>query len=103
MHWRALADAAALADEVIVVDIYAASETPIANVSPQLIVERLLAQGVHAMRHDLESATRYLAGSLRGDDLVVTLGAGDVWRVAAALVAADDGQVPPRPVTTTLP
>ena len=103
MHWRALADAAALADEVIVVDIYAASETPIANVSPQLIVERLQAQGVHATMHDLETATAYLASSLHSDDLVVTLGAGDVWRVAAALVAPERGPATPPPVTTPLP
>ena len=85
-HWRALADAAALADEVVVVDIYGASETPIATISPAMIVERLHDHGVAAVHHDLDSAIEYLANSLQPDDLVVTLGAGDVWRVAAALV-----------------
>src|SRR5690606_16426974 len=88
MHWRALADAAALADEVVVVDIYAAGESPIAAISTQLIVERLQGRGVKASSHTLETATAYLLATLREGDLVVTLGAGDVWRVATALVAS---------------
>jgi len=87
-HWRALADAAALADEVLVVDIYGAGETPIASISPDMIVQRLLDQGVAASRHTLDSAAVYLADTLEAGDLVVTLGAGDVWRVAAAVVAS---------------
>ncbi|MFO7544299.1 MAG: UDP-N-acetylmuramate--L-alanine ligase [Trueperaceae bacterium] len=85
-HWPALAQAAALADEVLVLDVYGAGEAPIANVSPDLIVERLTELGVAAARHDLASALNYLQRSLAPNDLVITLGAGDVWRVAAALV-----------------
>lgn len=87
-HWPALAQAAALADEVLVLDIYGAGEAPIANVSPDLIVDRLTELGVTATRHDLASAHAYLQRSLAPNDLVITLGAGDVWRVAAALVPA---------------
>lgn len=85
-HWPALADAAASADEVLVLDVYAAGERAIPGVSADRIVERLLAAGGTASRHDLVSAQRYLADTLQPGDLVITLGAGDVWRVAAALV-----------------
>lgn len=85
-HWPALAEAAALADEVLVLDVYGAGEAPIANVSPDLIVERLTELGVAATRHDLASALSYLQRTMAPNDLVITLGAGDVWRVAAALV-----------------
>ncbi|MEX2543283.1 MAG: UDP-N-acetylmuramate--L-alanine ligase [Trueperaceae bacterium] len=84
-HWPALADAAGLADEVIVLDIFAAGESAIAGVSSALIVDRLLAAGRSAAYHDHASAVDYLAGSLEPDDLVITLGAGDVWKVAEAL------------------
>ena len=87
-HWPALADAASLADEIIVVDIYSAGEAPIAGVSPQLIVERLEKAGANASYHSLASAQTYLSGSLAENDLVITLGAGDVWRVAAGLVGS---------------
>jgi len=89
-QWPELAAAAAAADEVLVLDIYGAGEKPIANVSSALIVERLREQGVEARGADIGSATAYLAGSLAPNDLVITLGAGDVWRVAAALA---DGRV----------
>jgi UDP-N-acetylmuramate--alanine ligase len=93
-HWRAIADAAALADEVLVLDVYAAGEEAIPGVSAALIVERLGGMGVQASYHSLESAQDYLVGTLAANDLVITLGAGDVWKVAVGLVAArggDDG------------
>ena len=87
-HWPALADAAAAADEILVLDVYAAGERAIPGVSADRIVERLRSAGRAASHHDLVSAQRYLADTLEPDDLVVTLGAGDVWRVAAGLVRA---------------
>ncbi|MEX2535924.1 MAG: UDP-N-acetylmuramate--L-alanine ligase [Trueperaceae bacterium] len=84
-HWRALADAAGLADEVIVLDVYAAGESAIPGISVDLIVDRLRASGHSAVHHDHQSAVDYLRRSLEPDDLVITLGAGDVWKVAEAL------------------
>jgi UDP-N-acetylmuramate--alanine ligase len=84
--WPALADAAALADEVLVLDVYAAGEASIAGVDVDRIVERLRAAGRAAERHTLSSAETYLRATLRPGDLVITLGAGDVWRVAQGLV-----------------
>lgn len=88
-QWRQLAEAAALADEVLVLEIYAAGETPIPGISPDLIVERISELGVAASRHDLGSATAYLKDDVGPEDLVVTLGAGDVWRVASDLLAGE--------------
>ncbi len=93
-HWKALADAAALADEVVVLDIYSAGESPIPGVSVDRIVERLRARGVPASHHDLASAEAYLAGTLEAGDLVVTLGAGDVWRVAKGLASIEEAHAP---------
>ncbi len=93
-HWPALADAAALADEVLVLDIYGAGEAALPGVSADLIVDRLKAAGKAAGHYTLASAQAYLEGTLEPGDLVITLGAGDVWRVAQGLVAAlggDDG------------
>ena len=84
-HWPALADAAAMADEILVLDIYGAGEDAIPGISPSLIIDRLVASGKSASRHDHRSAEAYLAQSLAAGDLIITLGAGDVWRVAASL------------------
>ncbi len=83
--WRELADAASLADEVLVLDVYAAGEAPIPGFDVDLIVERLRAAGRQTDRYDLRSAGDYLKSTLHADDLVLTLGAGDVWLVAQSL------------------
>jgi UDP-N-acetylmuramate--alanine ligase len=85
-HWPAIADAAGLADEVLVLDIYGAGETVIPGISSQLIVERLKAAGKNVSFHSLLTAQDYLSQTLADNDLVITLGAGDVWRIAAGLV-----------------
>ena len=90
-HWPALADAASLADEIIVLDVYAAGERAIPGISPELIVDRLRERGKAASYHSAASAERYLAESLEENDLVITLGAGDVWRVAEGIVRARGG------------
>ncbi len=84
-HWPALADAAAAADEVVVLDVYGAGEARIPGVTRDAIVERIVAAGTPARGADVDGAIAYLAGDLRDGDLVLTLGAGDVWRVAAGL------------------
>lgn len=102
-QWRPLAEAAALADEVVVLEIYGAGETPIEGVSPDLIVDHLRGLGVAAVRHDIASASAYLGRSLEQNDLVITLGAGDVWRVAASLAQTTRAALTPiakKPVAT---
>ncbi len=93
-HWAALADAATLADEVVVLEIYGAGEAAIPGVSAARIVERLRESGSAANLLSTEAAQTYLSETLASGDLIITLGAGDVWRVAESLVAAaggDDG------------
>ena len=93
-HWAALADAATLADEVLVLDIYAAGETAIPGVSAARIVERLRAAGTPADLTTAGAAQAYLGETLKDGDLIITLGAGDVWRVAEGVVrdaGGDDG------------
>ena len=91
-HWPALADAASLASEVLVLDVYGAGERPIPGVSPAQIVERIRRHGAQAAHHDVASAVRYLRSSVEPNDLVITLGAGDVWKVVRSL--AEPPEVP---------
>jgi UDP-N-acetylmuramate--alanine ligase len=88
--------ALALADEVGVVDVYAAREEPtgdLAGVSGLLVAEAA-ADAAPGRRVrwlvDLERAVDALAPELGEGDLVVTLGAGDVHRVADRLVASGE-------------
>ena len=90
-HWPALAEAAALADEILLLDIYAAGEAAIPGISAQLIVEKLQSIGKRARLYSMAEAEHYLATSLESNDLVITMGAGDVWKVAEGLLRAKGG------------
>lgn len=75
------------ADEVVVTDIYPAGEDPIPNVSSELIVESLRENqhpSVHFVR-GLDRVEEFVASLVQPQDLVITLGAGDIWKVAESL------------------
>lgn len=89
--------ALAAADEIGVLDVYPARERPVgplAGVSG-LDVAAAAADAAPGRRVswlvDVDRAERALADRLGAGDLVVTLGAGDVFRLADRLVAAEDG------------
>jgi UDP-N-acetylmuramate--alanine ligase len=76
------------ADVVRILDIYAASETPIEGVSGAALAHRISAAGHPDCRHleGLDEAARALARELRPGDVVLTLGAGSVTRAGAVIL-----------------
>jgi UDP-N-acetylmuramate--alanine ligase len=91
--------ALAAADEVGVLDVYPAREEPVgplAGVSGLAVAraaaDRAGGRSVWWLR-DLETAERALVPRLEAGDLLVTIGAGDIFRLADGLVA-DDGASP---------
>ncbi len=71
------------ADQVYVMDIYAAGEKPIKGVSSKLIVDSLGKAGVPAAVYP---GALEVMRQLRRGDVVLTLGAGDVWKVGEDLL-----------------
>ena len=72
------------ADRVWVLDVYPAGEAPIAGVSGRTIQERAHAQGQRQVEHapDAQAAVEAAAAAAQPGDLILTLGAGDVSRLA---------------------
>jgi UDP-N-acetylmuramate--alanine ligase len=72
------------ADRVWVLDIYAAGETPIPGVSARTIVESARGQGAAHVEeaHDPATAVAAAVAEARPGDTVLTLGAGDVTKLA---------------------
>jgi UDP-N-acetylmuramate--alanine ligase len=89
--------ALALADEVAVLDVYPAREQPVGELAgvSGLDVARAAADRMGGRRvlwtPTLEAARSALAGRLGPGDALVTIGAGDVFRVGEALVEDADG------------
>lgn len=76
------------ADEVIITDIYSpAGEQQIEGVSSRKLVE-LIIQNSNANTQYVptkEEVLEQLKASMKPGDLIITMGAGDIWKVAAAL------------------
>ena len=88
--WARFAEALMAADEVWVLDIYAASEEPIPGVSGALIADRMRELGHERARFaSWDEVRRELAASAAAGDLILTMGAGDVWKLGRELV--EDG------------
>ncbi len=79
----------AAADEVVLLDIYSAGEEPIPHVSSSLLAAGIEAATGQKVRYlpDPEQARAYLEDAVLPGDLVMTVGAGDVYKVGEALVS----------------
>ena len=89
--------ALALADEAVVLDVYPAREQPVGELAgvSGLRVAEAAADRMGGRRvwwlPKAEAAQRALAGRLGAGDVLVTIGAGDVFRLGEALVEGGEG------------
>ena len=88
-QWSGFADAFVGADVLILTDIYPAGERPLPGVSGRLIFDAVTSAHPDAdVRYipTLDGVARELTTILSDGDLCLTLGAGDITRVAAMVV-----------------
>jgi UDP-N-acetylmuramate--alanine ligase len=76
------------ADVLVVTDVYGARETPVEGVSGQRLAERAEQFGHRAVHHVADTADlpRWLVEETARGDVVLMLGAGDIWRSSEAFV-----------------
>jgi UDP-N-acetylmuramate--alanine ligase len=87
LHGEAMGEALAAADLVIVTEIYPAREQPIAGVSGQQVAVAAERAGADARYEPTRADVgKTVYRALRAGDVVLTLGAGDITRVAPELV-----------------
>ena len=82
------------ADVVVVLDVYGAREDPLPGVTGELVA-RAVPEGAAAdVRYHPErsSAASFVAGLVRGGDVVITMGAGDVTTVGPELLILLEAQ-----------
>ena len=82
------------ADTVLILDIYAASERPIAGVNGEAVAERIRQFGHRGAEYAgvLDRGVERLLEVAQEGDLVLTLGAGNVWQAGDLLLARLRGQ-----------
>ena len=89
---KAVADAFAScfegAEAVFVTDIYPAGEQPIPGINAQMIIDRVEAAGSTRAFHaaSFEEMTDEVAGRVRDGYMVITMGAGDIYKAGEMLL-----------------
>ena len=87
MH-REFAEALALSDQVVVMDIYAAREDPEPGVTGQLVSDSFFdSSKVHYVPL-WEDTAAVAAGLASEGDFIITMGCGDVYRMVPELLNA---------------
>lgn len=77
------------ADKLIITDIYSAGEDPIPGITAKLIADKVretTGQDVTYIHHK-EDLVPYLKKNARPYDLVITMGAGDIYRIGEEYIA----------------
>lgn len=74
-------------DIAVITNIYAAGETPIPGISSDIVFKAAHQAGCTAVYiPDLDSIVDYLLEICRPGDLIITMGAGDIWKVGPAFI-----------------
>jgi UDP-N-acetylmuramate--alanine ligase len=76
------------ADTLVVMDIYGAGEKPIPGISGQTLYEGIRKHGHKDVTYfpDKGTIADHMVGVLKKGDLMITLGAGDVWKIGEQVV-----------------
>ena len=76
------------ADHIVVMDIYAAGEQEIPGVTAQKLADGIIGHGHKSCCYtgDAESTVEHLQAVLKPGDILITLGAGNVWRVGEVVL-----------------
>ncbi len=78
----------ALADVSVITDVYPAREEPLPGIGGDLIAGKIKDYGQTKVNYfkNKEKISGFLLGIIRPGDLVITLGAGDIWKVGEELL-----------------
>ncbi|HXV82326.1 MAG TPA: UDP-N-acetylmuramate--L-alanine ligase [Candidatus Binatia bacterium] len=78
------------ADRLVLTEIYAAGEDPIDGVTSEALYQAIKRKGHMEVEFvpDRDQIAKQVVGKLKSGDIVLTLGAGDIYKVGEALVKA---------------
>jgi UDP-N-acetylmuramate--alanine ligase len=83
-----------LADELIITDLYTAGETPIPGVSHEKVIEEVIQKGKSCHYIPRLDVAEFLLKKMEPSDVIVSLGAGDITRLAQEMISYFPSKVP---------
>ena len=70
------------ADLLVLLDIYPAGEKPIEGITSDVLAGKIKTERqCEVIRTDREGAVEYVVREMKKGDILLTLGAGDVWKL----------------------
>lgn len=86
--WDEFVAAFDAADLLVLTDIYSAGEAPIQGVTSERLAEKIKERGLQNVYYydEPSGAVAFLQGLLREGDMVLTMGAGDIWKAGRNLL-----------------
>ncbi len=88
--WDQFVDALTLADVVILTDVYAARETDTLGIRCEDLAEAIRARGTESYYFpSFGEVEEFLSKKFLNRDLLITMGAGDVYRIGESLLSED--------------
>ena len=86
--YKEFANALIQADIIIITEIYAARENPVNHISGEMIADYAneLAQRKIYYIKNMTSIPEFISPLLQPQDIVITMGAGDIWKVGEELI-----------------
>ncbi|WP_242848836.1 UDP-N-acetylmuramate--L-alanine ligase [Syntrophomonas palmitatica] len=84
---KQLGEALAAADLVVVTDVYSAGENKIPGIDGSLVEKAARHAGASSVYcSSWQEAEKYLISEIRNNDLIITMGAGDIWKMGPQLL-----------------
>lgn len=74
------------ADEVLIAPIYAAREVDDGSISSEILAARIREEGTHARAGTFEEIEKILRTEPKKGDVIMTMGAGDIYQISDSLV-----------------
>ena len=90
--YKEFAQTLAEADKVILAEIYPAREEPIGGVNSNLIVNEAQKHGYQNIQYipNMDEIETYLLRNIKSGDMIITMGAGDIWMVSQKMPLFSD-------------
>jgi len=83
------------ADLVLITDIYSAGEKPLANVTGELVYRAALNAGCNVVYiPTIDKVEEFILKDLHDNDLLITMGAGDIWKLGVRLAEKVTASIP---------
>ena len=83
------------ADKVIITDIYPSRESPIPGVTGKIIYDAIKDYGHRGVTYikDKKDIVNYLKKNTQEGDLVITIGAGDIYKIGEKFIKDMGGKI----------